>query len=130
MPEPAHRPPPPLFHSIVLDPLRAFTRMEAAGGIVLFGGGAPGVRAGELALAPGVRAAVDDAGRAAIRALGFHASLRQVIDDGLMTIFFFVVGMEIKRELVEGELRKLRQALLPAIAARAACSFRRPSSSP
>jgi NhaA family Na+:H+ antiporter len=40
-----------------------------------------------------------------------------VIDDGLMTIFFFVVGMEIKRELVEGELRKLRQALLPGIAA-------------
>ena len=49
--------------------------------------------------------------------LGFQASLRQVIDDGLMTIFFFVVGMEIKRELVEGELRKLRQALLPAIGA-------------
>jgi Na+/H+ antiporter NhaA len=49
--------------------------------------------------------------------LGFEASLRQVIDDGLMTIFFFVVGMEIKRELIEGELRKLRQALLPAIAA-------------
>src|SRR5262249_48344868 len=40
-----------------------------------------------------------------------------VIDDGLMTIFFFVVGMEIKRELIEGELRKVRQALLPAIGA-------------
>ena len=49
--------------------------------------------------------------------LGFQASLRQVIDDGLMTVFFFVVGMEIKRELVEGELRSLRQAMLPAIAA-------------
>jgi len=47
----------------------------------------------------------------------FELSLREVVNDGLMTIFFFVVGMEIKRELVEGELRKLRQALLPAIAA-------------
>ena len=37
MAEPAHRRPPPLFQSIVLDPIRAFTRMEAAGGIALFG---------------------------------------------------------------------------------------------
>ena len=34
-----------------------------------------------------------------------------------MTIFFFVVGLEIKRELSVGELRTLRQAALPAIAA-------------
>src|SRR5213595_2816183 len=32
-------------------------------------------------------------------------TLRQVINDGLMTIFFFVVGMEIKREMAFGELR-------------------------
>ena len=37
MAEPAHRPPPPLFRSIVLDPMRAFAGLEAAGGIVLFG---------------------------------------------------------------------------------------------
>jgi NhaA family Na+:H+ antiporter len=39
------------------------------------------------------------------------------INDGLMTIFFFVVGLEIKRELVVGELRQPRRAALPAIAA-------------
>jgi NhaA family Na+:H+ antiporter len=39
------------------------------------------------------------------------------INDGLMTIFFLVVGMEIKRELVRGELRGLDKALLPALAA-------------
>jgi NhaA family Na+:H+ antiporter len=44
-------------------------------------------------------------------------SLRALVNDGLMTIFFFVVGMEIKRELVHGELRTLPQAILPAIAA-------------
>ncbi|MBA4189934.1 MAG: Na+/H+ antiporter NhaA [Planctomycetaceae bacterium] len=40
-----------------------------------------------------------------------------VINDGLMTIFFFVVGLEIKREIVSGELRELRKALLPVFAA-------------
>ena len=39
------------------------------------------------------------------------------INDGLMTIFFFVVGLEIKREFVLGELRDRRQAALPLAAA-------------
>ncbi len=117
MAEPAHRPPPPLFRSIVLDPLRAFTRMEAAGGIVLFGAA---LLAFALANSPW-HLAFERLWTTPVELrfgpAGFQASLRQAIDDGLMTIFFFVVGMEIKRELVEGELRKVRQALLPAIAA-------------
>ncbi len=44
-------------------------------------------------------------------------SVEHLINDGLMAIFFFVVGMEIKRELVAGELRDPRAAALPTIAA-------------
>src|SRR5690242_3509248 len=45
------------------------------------------------------------------------ADLQQWVNDGLMTIFFFVVGLEIKREVVCGELRDRRTAALPALAA-------------
>ena len=44
-------------------------------------------------------------------------TLREWVNDGLMAVFFFVVGLEIKRELVEGELRDPRKAALPVIAA-------------
>ncbi|MFB3119522.1 MAG: Na+/H+ antiporter NhaA, partial [Stenotrophomonas maltophilia] len=43
--------------------------------------------------------------------------LGEWVNDGLVAIFFFVMGMEIKRELVHGELSTVRQAALPAVAA-------------
>jgi len=47
----------------------------------------------------------------------FKLSLHHWINDGLMVIFFFVVGLEVKRELVVGELSSLRKATLPVAAA-------------
>ena len=44
-------------------------------------------------------------------------SLHHWVNDGLMTLFFFVVGMELKREMMVGELADLRKAALPIIAA-------------
>lgn len=44
-------------------------------------------------------------------------SVGQLINDGLMAVFFFVVGLEIKRELVLGELRHPKAAALPVVAA-------------
>ncbi len=48
---------------------------------------------------------------------GLSWTIHHWINDGLMTLFFFVVGMEIKRELVHGELRTLSRAALPLLAA-------------
>jgi Na+:H+ antiporter, NhaA family len=47
----------------------------------------------------------------------FSMDLHHWIDDGLMAFFFLVVGLEIKREVVKGELSSLRQAALPIVAA-------------
>lgn len=47
----------------------------------------------------------------------FTYSIHHWINDGLMSVFFFVVGLELKREIVGGELSQPRKALLPIVAA-------------
>src|SRR5512138_851337 len=49
--------------------------------------------------------------------LGLDLSAGHWISDGLLAVFFFIVAVELKRELVIGELNSLSKALLPAIAA-------------
>ena len=103
--------------SVVLRPLRDFLHTEAAGGVVLLIAALVAIvwanspwKASYVELWH-TRLAID---------LGGHVldlDLRDWVNDGLMAVFFFVVGLEIKRELVEGELREPRRAALPAIAA-------------
>ncbi len=100
----------------VARPLQQFLRLEAASGLVLLGCAASAL----------IWANVDNASYRAVfdhpitLGLGAHQArftLLQLANDGLMTLFFFVVGMEIKRELVSGELDSPSKAILPAFAA-------------
>ncbi|WP_378099436.1 Na+/H+ antiporter NhaA [Cellulomonas sp. T2.31MG-18] len=50
-------------------------------------------------------------------AVHLHLTLGQWATDGLLAVFFFVVGLELKRELVTGELRRPATAVVPAVAA-------------
>jgi len=54
----------------------------------------------------------------------FARDLHFWINDGFMTIFFFVVGLEIRREIHSGELSEIRRAALPLAAAVAECWLR------
>jgi Na+/H+ antiporter NhaA len=49
--------------------------------------------------------------------LGISEDLRRWVNDGLMTFFFFVIGLEVRRELDMGELRERRRVAVPVIAA-------------
>ena len=52
-----------------------------------------------------------------IHIFAISESLDHLVNDGLMAVFFFVVGLEIKRELLHGELSSFRKAALPVVAA-------------
>ena len=54
---------------------------------------------------------------ASLRVRSVEISAAHAIDDGLMAVFFLLVGLEIKRELTSGELAGLRKAALPVLAA-------------
>jgi NhaA family Na+:H+ antiporter len=101
----------------VVRPIQEFFRLEAASGILLF---AAAVAAMVWANSPSAESYRTLFATPVIVGLGgatARVTFHQVINEGLMSVFFFVVGMEIKRELVAGELRTLRRAMLPAIAA-------------
>jgi NhaA family Na+:H+ antiporter len=101
----------------LVDALTEFLRTETAGGAVL-------LAATALALALANSPAQDwytDVLHHEIDVSFAWFDLREDvqhwINDALMALFFFVVGLEIKRELVVGELRSVRRAAVPAIAA-------------
>lgn len=106
---------PVVFHAVV-RPLVQFFRLEAASGIVLMIAAPVALLWANLA-GPSYRALFELGLGVELGKAAFHFSFRELVNDGLMSIFFFVVGMEIKRELVVGELRTLGRASLPAIAA-------------
>jgi len=97
--------------------VRQFLRLEAAAGIVLGFATLLALLASNSGLAGLYGTFLDLPVEIRLGALHIGKPLLLWINEGLMAIFFLLVGLEIKRELVEGELSSLRQAMLPALAA-------------
>ncbi|WP_034648326.1 Na+/H+ antiporter NhaA [Cellulomonas sp. HZM] len=89
-------------------------RSERAGGVLLLVGTVAALVWANVA--PDSYAAVSDL-ELGPASLHLHLSVAQWATDGLLAIFFFVVGLELKREIVVGELRDVRTAVVPMVAA-------------
>jgi NhaA family Na+:H+ antiporter len=97
--------------------LREFLKLESAGGIVLVAAGIAAMIAANTALAPWYQAFLDVPISVRVGGFALDKSLLIWINDLLMAIFFLLVGLEIKREVVTGELSDGARVALPAIAA-------------
>ena len=97
----SHAPPP--------SALRTFLGSEASGGLVLMASAAIALLVANSPLAPGYFHALE------AKVLGL--SLQHWVNDGLMALFFLLVGLEIKRELVDGRLASWADRALPGLAA-------------
>ena len=97
--------------------LLEFLRLEAASGIILVICAALAMTIANSPLAAHYEALFDMPMRVQLGELAIAKPLLLWINDGLMAIFFLLVGLEIKREVLEGELAGRDRALLPCIAA-------------
>lgn len=100
-----------------MRPVQRFLHVEAAGGIVLVVATVAALIWANSPWGDNYHTVWNTHVRLEIGSYVFDESLRHVVNDLLMSIFFFVVGMEIKRELIVGELRDRRSVALPAMAA-------------
>ncbi len=101
-----------------LSALRRFFRSENSGGLLLMAAAALGL---VMTNVPALRGAYEALLEVPVvvqaGSFGIHKPLLLWINDGLMAVFFFLVGLELKRELLEGALSRPSRAVLPAGAA-------------
>ena len=97
--------------------LKDFLRLEAAGGILLFATALLGLAAANSAFSGWYGALLDTTVAIQIGALTISKPFILWINDGLMAVFFFLIGLEVKREVLEGELSSPDQIVLPGLGA-------------
>ncbi len=101
----------------LVSPLSRFLRIESSSGFLLLACALAALIIANSPLANEYQAFWKSKVGFTVGGFTFYHSLRHLVNDGLMVIFFFVIGMEVKRELVEGTLADLRRATLPIAAA-------------
>jgi NhaA family Na+:H+ antiporter len=101
----------------LIKPFQKFFRTQAMGGILLLGAALAAIIFANSPAREAYQSLWETVLTISIGKVTLSKDLLHWINDGLMAIFFFVVGLEIKRELLVGELATARHALLPISAA-------------
>ncbi|MEM9601610.1 MAG: Na+/H+ antiporter NhaA [Pseudomonadota bacterium] len=97
--------------------LRNFIKLESAGGTLLLITALAALVIANSPMAPLYDALIDTTVAVQIGALSIDKPLLLWVNDGLMAVFFFLIGLEVKREFLEGELSSPSQIVLPAMGA-------------
>ena len=97
--------------------LREFLRLESAGGIILMAAAVAALIIDNSPAAPFYDLLLTTPVSVSVGTFAIAKPLILWINDGLMAVFFFLVGLELKREMLEGELASRQQVVLPAMAA-------------
>jgi len=101
----------------MIDTFRDFLKLETASGILLVAAAVLAMLVANSPLAPLYGSLIDLPVGVRVGALEIEKPLLLWINDGLMAIFFFLVGLELKREVLEGQLSDPREIVLPALGA-------------
>jgi Na+:H+ antiporter, NhaA family len=102
---------------LVVQPLQSFLQQETSGALVLIGAALAALIWANSPWSASYHSVWLTHLSIGVGSASIDLTLREWVTEGLMTLFFFVVGLEIKRELVTGELRRPREATLPVLAA-------------
>ncbi|WP_438863738.1 Na+/H+ antiporter NhaA [Neptunicella sp.] len=99
------------------NPITDFFKLESAGGILLMLAALMAMLCANTSLASYYDLFLSTPVAIQVGALEIAKPLLLWINDGLMAVFFFLVGLELKRELIEGELSDKRNIILPGVGA-------------
>jgi NhaA family Na+:H+ antiporter len=100
-----------------LEAIREFLKLESASGIILVGAAVLALIISNSPLSSLYDLFLDTPVEIRIGALHLAKPLLLWINDGLMAIFFLLIGLEVKREILDGQLSSISQVALPGIAA-------------
>ena len=103
--------------SPITSVLRRFMKLESASGILMLTAAIIAMLAANSPLADLYSELLDITVAVQVGALSISKPLLLWVNDGLMAVFFFLIGLEIKREVMEGELSSVSQIVLPAVGA-------------
>lgn len=103
----------PTFSTFLLN----FIRLETAGGALLLLAAGLAMIAANSPLLPAYELLLETRLAVTVGGAGIDKPLLLWINDGLMAVFFFLIGLEVKREMLEGELSSPDRIALPAIGA-------------